>query len=446
MEISRRGMLGGAVALSGGAVLPRLGYSQPALGPEDRSLLPPLLDKHLKTPDLPEFSHIQQSQCCDHYRPHRRCGIRLEMERRDALGGRKFIIHNYGHSGAGVTLSWGCAGEVMKRAIEAAKQLPPRTEVTVAVLGAGVIGLTSAYEIRRAMPNAKITIYEKAFNVSGVDLTQSCSWIAGGQIEPSVVWQEYLDPTSRDCRVVKPALLSLMKNSMVRIRELANTPDRAAFGIEPRKNYTGITMSATGFEKVVPERNFWKRRHGILPFDNLDRPGQQIGGFEYETWLMNPRYLMPHLVRKLQVQDVKFEKRDFQSQSQVMALGQRIIVNCTGMGAAKLFNDTAMEPIKGKLIILPNPQKLDYFFSGGCGGSAYLFGRQDDIVIGGTYERPQPTDSLARCEPCQNRTVGTRPVPRGALRAECKEFYDRVRTIFFGDANRCTFHKDPPVA
>jgi len=34
--------------------------------------------------------------------------VRLEVEE---VGGRR-VIHNYGHGGAGVTLSWGCAEEV----------------------------------------------------------------------------------------------------------------------------------------------------------------------------------------------------------------------------------------------------------------------------------------------------------------------------------------------
>jgi D-amino-acid oxidase len=38
--------------------------------------------------------------------------VRLEEEARD--GGR--VIHNYGHGGGGVTLSWGCAREVTARA------------------------------------------------------------------------------------------------------------------------------------------------------------------------------------------------------------------------------------------------------------------------------------------------------------------------------------------
>jgi len=37
-------------------------------------------------------------------------GLRLETEERDG----KCIIHNYGHGGAGVTLSWGCAAKVVE--------------------------------------------------------------------------------------------------------------------------------------------------------------------------------------------------------------------------------------------------------------------------------------------------------------------------------------------
>ena len=39
-----------------------------------------------------------------------RPSVRLELEQ----SGDNIIIHNYGHGGAGVTLSWGCATEVVK--------------------------------------------------------------------------------------------------------------------------------------------------------------------------------------------------------------------------------------------------------------------------------------------------------------------------------------------
>jgi D-amino-acid oxidase len=47
-------------------------------------------------------------------RPFRRSGVRLE---RDRLGDGRTVIHNYGHGGAGFTLSWGCAREVLEVAV-----------------------------------------------------------------------------------------------------------------------------------------------------------------------------------------------------------------------------------------------------------------------------------------------------------------------------------------
>jgi D-amino-acid oxidase len=44
-------------------------------------------------------------------RPFRRSGVRLECDR---LRDSRTIVHNYGHGGAGFTLSWGCARKVLE--------------------------------------------------------------------------------------------------------------------------------------------------------------------------------------------------------------------------------------------------------------------------------------------------------------------------------------------
>src|SRR2546430_1880896 len=60
----------------------------------------------------PDFSRLQKS---DPYligvRPHRKGGVRLELEAAplQTPSGKKYVIHNYGHGGGGITLSWGCA-------------------------------------------------------------------------------------------------------------------------------------------------------------------------------------------------------------------------------------------------------------------------------------------------------------------------------------------------
>ena len=69
-------------------------------------------------------------------RPYRERTYRLEPE----IVGNKFVVHNYGHGGAGITLSWGCAHEVVD--IVRARGLADND--SIAVLGAGVMGLTAA--------------------------------------------------------------------------------------------------------------------------------------------------------------------------------------------------------------------------------------------------------------------------------------------------------------
>src|SRR5438552_9890741 len=81
-------------------------------------------------------------------RPFRPAGPRVDTERLgDAL-----IVHNYGHGGSGWSLSWGSSA----RAVRLAMQASPSE---VAVIGCGVLGLTSAILAQRA--GARVTIYAR---------------------------------------------------------------------------------------------------------------------------------------------------------------------------------------------------------------------------------------------------------------------------------------------
>ena len=70
-------------------------------------------------------------------RPYREGGLRMEKESRD----KKNIYHDYGHGGGGISLAYGCAQYVVQTMF-----LPQRIskEDPVAVLGAGIIGLTTS--------------------------------------------------------------------------------------------------------------------------------------------------------------------------------------------------------------------------------------------------------------------------------------------------------------
>jgi glycine/D-amino acid oxidase-like deaminating enzyme len=61
----------------------------------------------------------------------------------------------------------------------------------------------------------------------------------------------------------------------------------------------------------------------------------------------------------------------------------------------KLWNDLKMTPIKGQLALLP-AQKLGYLY----GQNGYMFPRDDNLVIGGTFEIGE-NDTVADKAVCQ---------------------------------------------
>ena len=79
-------------------------------------------------------------------RPHRPSGFVLRAEQLDG----KTLIHNFGHGGSGMSLSWGTASMATDLAL-------PHSERKAAVMGSGVVGLTSARELQRH--GFDVTIY-----------------------------------------------------------------------------------------------------------------------------------------------------------------------------------------------------------------------------------------------------------------------------------------------
>jgi D-amino-acid oxidase len=75
--------------------------------------------------------------------------------------------------------------------------------------------------------------------------------------------------------------------------------------------------------------------------------------------------------------------REFQSASEIASLQEPVIMNCTGLGAGKLFNDKELTPVKGQLIfLLPQPE-VDYI---SITDELYMFPRRDGVLLGGTHE------------------------------------------------------------
>jgi hypothetical protein len=83
----------------------------------------------------------------------------------------------------------------------------------------------------------------------------------------------------------------------------------------------------------------------------------------------------------------RFGVREFRDRSEVLALEEPVVLNCTGLGAAALFGDAELTPVRGQLVFVPPDDRVDYLTIGGGEGVLYMFPRSDGILLGGTFER-----------------------------------------------------------
>ena len=307
-------------------------------------------------------------------RPHREGGVRLELEQEPLPGrsGPKFLIHNYGHGGAGITLSFGCASVVAEHVHTLMRDMGRKRQISVAVIGSGVIGLTVASELRRRWPRLSVTVYAK-----DLDVRQTTSFKAAGQFEPSGIYEEYETEERRNI------LADFLRRSGNRIFELGQEARWPHYGIAFRRNYT-LNHAIPAFDSHTPYDVVPKPRTGTLPFQKLNAAGR-----EYRTWLINPTILLPRLVSDLKRSRVRFRKRIFIDVQSLAELKEDIIINCTGYGAKTLVQDDQMLARRGHLVVLRRTlAKQFYFFSGGCANyrTMYVFCRHRDIVIGGSVQ------------------------------------------------------------
>ncbi len=364
---------------------------------------------------VPDFSRLAADWRRVGLRPSRKGGIRLEVDRGADIAPGKSVIHNYGHGGAGITLAWGSADKVKDLALAELRDRLHKApaDARVVVVGAGAIGLATADALKRWTPGMTVSVMAGSVDPSGNPRPQdTTSWIAGGQFEPSALWREYADPADPARMDV---LHDLIRRSYQRIQQLKGLGTEKDHGVADRQNYILAWEDDQGFAQGIPRDVVPAGRTGLMPF----APLATVEGKVYSTWLINPMILLPKLVSDLRAANVTFEKRTIATRADLLAIDADIIVNCTGLGSQTMLKDPDLSPIRGQLVALNNPDKLDWLFSGGCGpNAAYMFCRQDDIVIGGTFDH---TGNLG-----------------GLSDQSYRDIAKRMQRIFGGDVSQCT--------
>jgi D-amino-acid oxidase len=288
-------------------------------------------------------------------RPFRPAGFRLAVE----PSGDKVLIHNYGHGGGGMSLSWGCADMAARFALAT----PHRD---AAVLGCGVIGLTTARLLQDR--GFTVTVYARELP------PDTTSNIAGAMWGPVSVVDGPLRTAEFDRQYVEASRYAF---------RYFQTMASPKYGVWWRERYTLTTnppAAATGLNALLAD---------FLPPSVIVPAGKHPFGALHATRSLTmhiePSVFLPAVLLDYRAGGGRVVIRECPDMAAVRDLPHPVIVNCTGLGARALCGDNDMTPIKGQLTVLAPQPEVDYIIT--APNNLYMMPRQDGIILGGTSER-----------------------------------------------------------
>jgi glycine/D-amino acid oxidase-like deaminating enzyme len=290
-------------------------------------------------------------------RPFRPAGFVVRAER----FANKTVVHNYGHGGGGVTLSWGTAELAVRELVEAVPK-PDR----VAVLGAGVVGLsTTILLLRRGIP---VTVYAATLPPDTTSNIAGAQWFPFSVCKPDALKGRFREQFLEATRLSFIAFQALVGSRRYPVRWMTNYYVDEAVDPLLASNSPIRSMVMNRTEFPVGEHPFPSKAHAI---------------FSYDTMMIDPAPYLDALMEDVRRLGGSFVIRKLADRAEALALPESAIVNCTGLGARDLFGDRDLGPIKGQLtILLPQPE-IDYAVDG---DEYYMFPRRDGILLGGTVE------------------------------------------------------------
>jgi glycine/D-amino acid oxidase-like deaminating enzyme len=292
-------------------------------------------------------------------RPFRAAGPRIEAERFD----HKTIVHNYGHGGAGWSLSWGSSTLAVRLARETGAR-------EIGVIGCGALGLTSAILAQRA--GLSVRIYAKELPPEVYSMRASGVW----------------SPESRICDAAHGDAFGdrweeMTRTSFRMYQSLLGLPGKPIEWID------GYSLSDVPWDQTnttVPDEplypNFRARVRDLTPHGVDLAPGAhpfpQPYARRYTTMMFNIATYARMLLAEFREAGGTVEVREFHEPRDLMKLRERTLINATGYGARALLKDESIVPVRGQTArLIPQPEVTYALYLGNLG----TVPRSDGILV-----------------------------------------------------------------
>ena len=263
----------------------------------------------------------------------------------------------------------------------------------IVVVGAGVVGLTTAVRLREAGIEADVVAREEP--------QETTSAVA------AALWYPYRAlPAER-----VTAWSAQTYSALAGLAEVAGS---------------GVRMLA-GTERLAPDAPDPWWREAVPGLERTDE------GLRFVAPVVDMSIHLPWLVGRLRALGASVERRHVASFDELDA---DAVVNCAGLGARELAADASLVAVRGQVVRVAAPEVREWLLDQSDPQRlVYVVPRENDVVLGGTADEgaedrapdPATTDAIrARCAalvpalrdaPVVDVAVGLRPV-RSAVRLE----------------------------
>lgn len=299
-------------------------------------------------------------------RPHRPSGFMLRADKLDG----KLLIHNFGHGGSGMSLSWGTASMATDLAL-------PHAERKAAVLGSGVVGLTSARELQRH--GFEVTIYAATVPPDTTSNMSLAGWTpTSGLVDNSLRTAAWDEQCRHAARIAYRRL------------QLLIGPKYGVTWVPQYQPVDNVQQGTPNPNPLLPDDLLGPDRVVLGPGEHPFKTPYCIERLEMR---IEPSIYLDALMTDFLNWGGKVVIRKFDTPADISRLSENVIVNCTGLGSKELFKDPDLMPLKGQLVVLV-PQPEVTYGTNGAGrplppdsGFVHMMPRSDGIILGGTSLR-----------------------------------------------------------
>jgi len=239
--------------------------------------------------------------------------------------------------------------------------------VRVAVIGAGIMGTCSAYQIKDAFPNFDVTMIAEKFSPNNTSDGAAGFWraakVAGTPLELIKKWSEGTQRYAYD---------------------LLKTTDAPLMGLSICHGYLVSSKPLT--------RSDWEQQspncHILSESELKQFPAKIKSGCSYSSIVIESAKFIPYMTKQFANKGGKILKQRVTDINKLFE-SYDLVINCSGLAAGELVNDTEVYPIRGQTIRVKAPWIKEFIFhidvdeNGRC---VYMFPNQDYVVLGGTKQ------------------------------------------------------------